>query len=91
MVPAMVMLLKLNTKIAIGTSLAVIIPTAISGTLKHYKQDNVDLKIAAMLIPTAIIGAYVGAQFAESMPEVTLKRVFGGLLVVTGIKMLLTK
>ncbi len=91
MVPAMVFLLKLDTKIAIGTSLAVIIPTAISGTVKHYNQGNVDLKIAALLIPTAILGAWLGAQFAESLPQATLKRVFGGLLLLVGVKMLIGK
>ena len=35
----------LNTHIAIGTSLAIIIPTSISSAYSHYKKGSVDLEI----------------------------------------------
>ena len=41
MVPAMMLLLNLDIKPAIGTSLAVIVPTALMGTLKHHDLGHV--------------------------------------------------
>src|ERR1043165_2221975 len=64
MVPAMLLLLSppiRDIKQAIGTSLMVIIPTAVMGTYKHWHQGNVDWRIALALVPTAIVGGYLGA------------------------------
>ena len=41
MVPAFTRLLGFSVKQAIGTSLAVIVPTAIMGVFKHQRADNV--------------------------------------------------
>lgn len=91
MVPAMIFLLKTDIRLAIGTSLAIIIPTALSGAFKHYQQNNVDLKLALTLAPMAIIGAYFGAHLVETIPQQTLKRMFGGFLILAGAKLLIEK
>ncbi|HAV64635.1 MAG TPA: hypothetical protein DCY13_19995 [Verrucomicrobiales bacterium] len=88
MVPAMIFLLKTDPKIAIGTSLAVIVPTAIVGTFRHYSFANIDWRVAFMLAPTALIGGWIGPQIAEKMPVLGLKRAFGVLLLLAGLKLL---
>jgi len=87
MVPAMILLLKLEPKQAIGTSLAVIIPTAMMGTFKHLSMGNVNWKAGLILAPLAIVGGYVGAQLTQHIPGEQLKRIFGGFLIVVGIYM----
>lgn len=87
MVPAMVMILGLESKIAVGTSLAVIIPTAITGVLRHYSYGNVDLKVAALLAAGAVVGAYFGALLVESLPDQLVRRLFATLMVVTAVKL----
>ena len=91
MVPAMMFFLKMDIRLAVGTSLAVIIPTALSGTLKHYSQGNVDWRAAASLIPTAIAGGYLGAWLVTQVSSDLLKRGFGGFLVLVGVKLLFFK
>ena len=94
MVPAMTLLLSppiRDIKQAIGTSLAVIIPTAIIGAWKHHGNQNVDWRIAAALIPTAAIGAWIGAHLVNMIPAADLKRGFGGFLVLLGLKLLFFK
>ena len=91
MVPAMVYFLGMNIKTAVGTSLAVIIPTAISGSYKHYQLGNIDWRFAAALVPLAIAGGYLGAALTQELPAATLKKMFGGLVIVAGLKLVLGK
>lgn len=91
MVPAMVFFLSMDIKRAVGTSLVVIIPTAISGSLKHYQMNNIDWRVALSLIPTAFIGSYAGAWLTKEISAANLKRAFGGLLVFAGARLLLGK
>lgn len=91
MVPAMVYLLTMDIKLAVGTSLAVIIPTAATGVAKHYQLGNVDWKVAASLAPTAICGGYLGAWLTKEISSANLKRAFGGFLILVGVRLLLGK
>ncbi len=91
MVPAMIFILKLETKLAVGTSMAVVIFTAITATAKHAANGNVDWKTALPFMPAAIIGGYLGALAVQHVPGDQLKRYFGGFLVLVGIKMLIGK
>ena len=88
LVPALIFLMKVEPHRAIGISLAVIIPTALSGAFKHYRNGNVDLRIAILVAVGAIAGAYLGATIANTLPGGTLKKIFGGFLIVMGFNML---
>jgi len=85
MIPGMVYLMKLPIKTAIGTSLAVIVPTAIAGSAKHVHNGNVDFKVALMLAPLAIICGVVGATLAAKLPADVLKRLFGAFIICVGV------
>jgi uncharacterized membrane protein YfcA len=98
MVPAMMFLLSppiRDIKQAIGTSLLVIIPTALMGAFKHYHRDpaisNVNWPVALALIPTAVLGGYVGVWLTTQIGNDTLKRAFGGFIVLVGLRLLLFK
>ena len=91
MVPAMVLLLQMNMKSAVGTSLAVIIPTALVGTWKHHANGNVQWHTALALAPTALIGGYLGSTWVAHIPAEQLKRAFGAVLVVVGLRLLFWK
>jgi len=69
----------------------VIVPTALMGVMQHYRQDNVDWRMAASLAPLAIAGGYCGARLAEAMSAGSLKRGFGALLLLVGLRLLLMK
>ncbi|RKY57690.1 MAG: sulfite exporter TauE/SafE family protein [Candidatus Latescibacterota bacterium] len=88
LVPALTLLVGLDVHKAVGISLATIIPTAISGTVKHYSAGNVDLKIALFIIAGAVTGGYLGATLSQHLPAHVLRRVFGGFLIVAAIRML---
>lgn len=90
MVPAMLFFLSppvRDIKQAIGTSLAVIVPTAIIGSFKHHQLANVHWPTAAALIPTAIVGGYLGAYLTKVIEAEDLKRAFGIFLMLVGLKL----
>lgn len=91
MVPAFTFFLGMEQKTALATSLAVIIPTALIATARFTGEKLIDWQI---FIPTAI-GAVLAAFFASGMVKdlsnLTLTRLFGGLLVVVGVMTLLKK
>ncbi len=94
MVPAMLLLLGsevTDIKKAIGTSLAVIVPTALVGTWKHHSQDNVKWQVVAALLPMALAGGYLGAWLTTKIQAEDLKRMFGGFLLLVGCKLLFFK
>ena len=94
MVRAMVLLLSppvRDIKQAIGTSLVVIVPTALMGSWKHLGQGNVDWRLALALAPTAMAGSYLGAWLTTRIQAGHLKQAFGGFLVLVGLRLLLLK
>lgn len=91
MVPAMMFFMGLPIHVAVGTSLAVIIPTALMGTYKHNSQHNIDWIVALSLAPTAIVGGFLGAHLTTIISASSLKRAFGGVLLAVGIKLLFFK
>ncbi len=91
MVPAMLFILGegITTKVATATSLAVIIPTAIMGTLQRGRE--VDWRLAVILAAGAVIGTVIGKQISVGISDLLLKRLFACLMIITAIKMLLEK
>lgn len=74
-------------RIAFGTSLLVILPTAISGTWRHNKKKAIRWKTALVLGPCALVGAVVGATLAAHIPGKILEIGFGGLVLAVALWM----
>lgn len=91
MVPAMMYALGQPIKVAVGTSLAVIVPTAMIGAYKHWGQGHVHWPTMLALAPMAIVGGYTGAWLTMSISSEGLKRAFGGFLILVGLRLLLWK
>jgi uncharacterized membrane protein YfcA len=83
------LLLRLDIKTAIGTSLLVIIPTALVGAGKHYQLGHVNGRVAVALMWTAVVGGFLGAWLTKYLHSDDLKRAFGGFLVLVGLRLVL--
>ena len=60
-----------------------ILPTAVVGTWRQRRYGNVDIRAAAIVGLASIGGVQVGVVVAESLPEATLRRLFGVFLLIT--------
>ena len=86
-IPAMGVSPDIAMRIACGTSLMVILPTAISGTWRHNKKKAVHWKTALVLGPCALVGGLVGATLAAHLPAEILEIGFGGLVLAIALWM----
>jgi uncharacterized protein len=91
LVPAMVLLFGFDQHVAQGTSLLVIIPSALTGSITHLRTGRLSLRDAAMLAVGGVIGAVVGSVFALSMEDTILRRLFAGFLLLSALRILLPK
>jgi len=92
MVPALVYILGVSQQTAQGTSLAVMLPPiGIIAAYNYYKAGHVNLKFALILAVCFLVGSYFGSKFSLTLPEATLKKIFGILLLAVAMKMLLSK
>jgi len=89
MVPFMVLVLGLGQHLAEGTSLLVIVPTALVGAVAHAKHGYVDRPAALMLAIGGVVGALAGALIGLQLPGELLRNLFGSLVGVVGIKLIL--
>lgn len=65
------------THLAIGTSLAAIIPTSIASMTTHHRHGAIVWPAFVRLAPGLVIGALAGSVVAAWLPSETLKRIFG--------------
>ena len=88
MVPIMAVVFGVPSVIAKGTSLAVIIPTALMGTLRNRSNQNVDLGAAVVVGIAGIVMAVVGAWVAARMSDSLSNALFALLLIAVAGRML---
>lgn len=72
--------------ISLGTSLAIIIPTSMSGAYRHTKSMDNILKPGIQLGIFGIIGGAVGGFVASGLPSRVLEVIFGCLLLFIAVK-----
>jgi len=80
-VPALTLICGVPYHVAVGTSLALIIPITFAGTLTSWKLNTVDWRIAGACAITGIIGAIAGAFLIQKIPEIYARRAFAVFLL----------
>ncbi|MDR3563532.1 MAG: sulfite exporter TauE/SafE family protein [Negativicutes bacterium] len=87
LIPVMVSYFAVAQHNAHATSLAVVVPTAIISAISYGFHGNIDLGITTNVIIGSMLGASFGARLAKKIPAAQLKRLFGLMLVVVGLRM----
>jgi uncharacterized membrane protein YfcA len=85
-VPTLTFGLGLTQIHAEATSLLAILPTVAAGTWRQWRYGNVHWRSAAILGVAAVGGVEGGVALAESLPEGTLRRLFGALMVLVALQ-----
>src|SRR5512137_706217 len=78
----------LATRLAFGTSLAVIVPTLISGTLAHHTWGAVNWQAAIPMGCAAIFGGLAGGMLAAHLPGDVLRIIFAIFIIATAVRMI---
>lgn len=91
-VPFLVFFLGMTQHQAQGTSLMVLVfPVGIFAVMNYFKNGYINIKFALFLIIAFLVGSYLGSLTAIHLPAKILQKIFAFLLVIIGLKMLITK
>ncbi|MDA9695601.1 sulfite exporter TauE/SafE family protein, partial [Candidatus Pelagibacter sp.] len=86
LVPAMIYIIKMPTKLVPGTSLFVTIFVSVVVTFLHsFNYGSIDLFLVLMLIIGSIVGVQVGQKLGESIDSSGLRALLAILLLLVGI------
>lgn len=77
------------TRVAFGTSLAVVLPTSLSGCYGHSCRGVVLWRPGIMLGLSGLAGAFIGGFIAAHAPADVLKTIFGLAVLAGALRMLL--
>lgn len=80
-VPALTLWFKVPYTVAIGTSLALIIPISLAGAFTHQKFGNLDWRIFTACAIAGVIGAVGGSLLIQKVPELYARRGFAIFLL----------
>ena len=91
-IPVLVYLFRFSQHQAQGTTLALmVLPIGLLAALQYYKAGFVDVKVAGLICLGFFVGGLFGAKVAVGLSDDLLGRIFGGVLLVLGLRMLMGK
>lgn len=85
LIPALVLLCGVSQQTAQGINLVYFLPTAIASLIIHIKNKNVEIKTAAIIGISGVIGAIGGTMLAVYLSGEILKKLFASFLFLIGI------
>lgn len=88
-VPALMLFFGVSDLVAKGTSLLMMLPTSVSGTIGNFRRKNVDLRAAMIIGITAAIFSYVGVQLAVITDPQLASILFAVYIVILIIRMVM--
>lgn len=91
MVPLMLSLIGIEMRQASGTSLIAVMILAIPGVIEQALLGNINYTAGIAIVVGSIPGAVIGARLVRVVPELALRFVFGGFLIVAAIILVLNE
>jgi uncharacterized membrane protein YfcA len=87
-VPALVLGFGFSQHLAQGTMLAtLLLPSFIFAVWKYYQAGNINIPAALLVSVGMMAGSVLGAAYVQSIPGPLLKKMFGVLMIVAGMKL----
>ncbi len=92
LVPLMISVLRVPTKVAVGTSLLVILMTSFAGAAGKVATGQFDLQIGLFVVVGAIVGAHMGGKVSSRLSARAIRISLSALLIAimarTGLALL---
>ncbi len=91
-VPTLVLICSFAQKSAQGTALAVMVPMALVGALRYWRNPAIEVNAqpVVLIICGALVGVLIGTELASRLPGPVLKKIFATVLVIVAVKMFIT-
>ncbi len=81
-VPALVLVLGLSMRLAVGTSLLIIAINSAVSLAAHLRTGSLDLAVTGLFVLGGLVGALVGVSLAGRVPQRRLTQVFAALIFI---------
>jgi uncharacterized protein len=92
LIPAMVLFLAMDQRMAQGTTMAIMLPPiGLFAAYNYYKAGFVNIRYALVIAVVFMIGGYLGSKLALNLPVSVLKKIFAVMLTLIAAKMVFTK
>ncbi len=88
-IPALVLLCNVEQKAAQGTALAVMVPMALLGALRYWRNPQIEMNLTVILLIVlgAAGGVLAGTELAGRLSGPILRKVFAVFLVIVAARM----
>ena len=63
-------------------------PIGLIAFLNYHKEGYTNLRYSLLILAAFFIGSYLGSKLALQIPAASLKKIFGGLVLIAGIRMI---
>lgn len=83
-IPALVILLRLPMRIAVGTSLAIIAANSLFGFAVSANVQDLDWRVLTTITGIGVVGIFVGQGLSTAINEKVLKKGFGYFVLLVG-------
>lgn len=87
-VPALVMLVGLPMRQAVGTSLVIIAMNSLAGLLGHLNQTAIDYVTVALFVVAGLAGTFLGVSLTKVIRAEQLRRLFAGFVILLALFLL---
>lgn len=87
-VPALVFLLGIDDYKAHATAISIILPLSIVSTIIYFTNSSIPFKVVLPVTIGGVVGSYIGAKTLNKIPVNVLRKIFGGVIIYTAIRMI---
>ena len=78
----------LEAKKAHASSIAITLPLWLITMIIYSVKGHIDYSLALKFVPLGILGAIIGSKLLKKISNKLLKKIFGVILIISGIRML---
>ena len=91
-IPALILIFGLSQHTAQGTTLAIMVPQiSLLASYEYYRAGYVNIHTAVFICIGFVAGGWLGARYAVLIPEPVLRKIFGVIMLITSIKLLISR
>ena len=86
-VPMLVVVMKFDQRFANGTSLAALVPIAVSNIFTYWAHGHIDWHLAAFIVVGALGGAVLGTHLLQIINRRALAMIFSSVMIFAAVRL----
>lgn len=79
----------LEAKKSHASSIAITLPLSVISTVIYSVKGHINYSLALKFVPLGILGAIIGSWLLKKISNKVLRKIFGVILIISGIRMLM--